>query len=133
MEIYKSEYWSINFDNTNRVIHPKWNTKSGEMGEDIYLSEMWKYTELVEEYKPLKALINLTEFSFPITPEIQTVIDTEMFPRILAVGVRKVAIILSPDFIAQLSIEQVMEEEKGMEFNTNYFDSEETALKWLME
>lgn len=131
MEVYKSKNWIIEFDKENKTIHPKWFSESRDMTEQEYLNEMYKYVETVEEHKPAKAMIDLTEFYYGITPQIQEVVDKEMFPRILAAGVRRVAIIMSPDFITQLSIEQVMEEDKGKEFDTKYFASTKEAKEWL--
>jgi len=43
-----------------------------------------------------------------------------------------VAIVIPSELIASLAIEQVMEEAKGVEFTTRYFDDREQAKKWLL-
>jgi len=36
------------------------------------------------------------------------------------------------DFVAQLSIEQVMDENKGQEFQTKFFDDVDKAKAWIL-
>ena len=131
MEIYKSQYWSISYEKENAMIIPRWNENSFELTSDVYKFEMEKYTEMVEKYRPSKALIDTIKFGFTITPEIQEWTNKELFPRILASGVINVAIIMPDELITQLALEQVMEESQGVKFTTNYFSDESEAREWL--
>ena len=73
-------------------------------------------------------------FEFTISPEIQKWIDEKIFPRYIKAGVKKFAYIMSSDMVAQLSIEQTMEEQQASQgFQTNYFDNEADARKWLLD
>ncbi len=72
-----------------------------------------------------------TNFRFTIVPDVQTWVDKEVFPRFLAVGLKRYALIMSTQIVSQISIEQTMEEGAGNEFQTRYFDDEIEARKWL--
>lgn len=131
MQIHNSKYWTINFDETSKIINPEWNEKTAEMTDSEYKAEMEKYTELVEEYKPQKALIDCLQLYYVIPPKVQEWTNTTLFPRILGAGVNKVAILFPEDIITQLSLEQVMEEVLGQKFVTNYFSDKDKAKEWL--
>lgn len=131
MEVYKNEFWSIDFEAENEMLHPVWNENSAKLTPDMYKQEMEQYTQLVEKYKPKRALIDCMTFYFVITPDVQEWTNVNCFPRILATGVRDVAILLPSDFLTQLALEQVMDESLGIKFRTNYFDNEKAAREWL--
>jgi hypothetical protein len=133
MEIYKSKYWNIFFEESTKMIVPAWNEKTIELTDELYKFEMEKYTELVEKYRPNKALVNCLKQSFAIGVDLQEWTNNTLFPRILAVGVTRVAILMPADLIAQLSLEQTMGEALGVKFVTDYFDNEPEARKWLLE
>jgi hypothetical protein len=45
---------------------------------------------------------------------------------------RWVAFVVGNDFFVVLSTKQVMAEQNGIKFTTQYFDSEEAAKKWIL-
>ncbi len=132
MEVYKSEHWSIFHDEELKLLTPVWNNNSESMTEDLYKSEMNNYAQTVEKYKPKQLLIDCRDFCFPITPTIQEWIDKTIFPRVLSVGVTYVAIVIPSELIANLSVQQAMEESEGTKFQTRYFDNREDAKQWLL-
>ncbi|GAB4395470.1 MAG: hypothetical protein OHK0053_03600 [Microscillaceae bacterium] len=69
---------------------------------------------------------------FAIAPTVQEWIDKTIFPRVLAVGVLHVAIVIPSELIANLSVQQAMEESEGAKFITRYFDKSEDAKQWLL-
>lgn len=131
MEIYKSEFWVIEYESQIKTIVPRWFAASAELTSELYRKEMLKYTDLVEEYKPINALIDNTKLGYAIPPDDQEWTNEELFPRIIAAGVKRVVILLPQELITQLSLEQVMEEEHGLEFETKYMSNEKEAREWL--
>lgn len=132
MEVYRSEYWSISHEPEAELLIPIWNDNSKRLTEDLYKTEMENYVELVEKYQPKQLLIDCREFYFPIVPTVQEWIDKTIFPRVLAVGVMYVAIVIPSELIANLSVQQAMEESEGTKFITRYFDKSEDAKQWLI-
>lgn len=132
MEVYKSAYWAIFYDEEWKLLTPVWNNNSENLTEDEYKAEMENYVELVEKHGPKQLLIDCREFYFPIAPTVQEWIDKTIFPRVLAVGVRHVAIVIPSELIANLSVQQAMEESEGAKFTTRYFDNSEDAKQWLL-
>lgn len=133
MKVYESNYWIIYFEDDNKLIRTVWNENSAKLTKDLYQKEMSEYAAQVEKNKPSRLMVDSQKFFFPITPDLQEWTNNQIFPRVLAAGLRKVAIILTPDIISQMSLEQTMEEDTGLQFQTKYFDSEEESRKWLMK
>ncbi len=132
MEVYKSKYWIINFEEENALMNPRWLEESGNMSTEEYKSEMLKYVDLVKKYRPDKALIDNFKCGYAIEPVVQEWVNENFFPPILAVGVKRIAILMPEEIVLQLSLEQVMEESRGLEFETKYFSNEQVAREWLM-
>lgn len=132
MEVYKSTYWTIFYEKGEQLLIPIWSSSSSNMTKDVYKAEMKNYLQVVEEYEPTRLLIDCREFYFPIEPEIQEWIDKNIFPKVLNVGVKYVAIVIPSELIANLSVQQAMEEQEGLKFTTRYFDNREDAKKWVV-
>ncbi|WP_291726475.1 hypothetical protein [Bernardetia sp.] len=133
MEIYNSEYQTINFDKTKSILSKSWTSKTEDLDEDTFSSEVIKIAEYTEEYKVQYILDDTRDFTFTISVELQNWVDNEVFPRFIAAGLKKYAIIVSKEFISQLSIEQTMEGDAGSQsFEVQYFDNTEEANNWIM-
>lgn len=132
MEIYKSDYQIINFDDSKSLLSKSWTPKTEDLEKDTFHDEVNKIAECAEEKNAKYILDDTRDFSFTITIELQSWVDNEVFPRFIAAGLKKYAIIVSKEFISQLSIEQTMEGEKGSQtFEVQYFDNTEEARHWI--
>lgn len=130
--IHESDFIKIQYFEDKALFEFTFSDLS-DMSGDVFKKELDKQAELAESYNPLRFLFHSKNFNFSITPDIQKWTDEHIFPRYVKAGVKKFAYIFSSDFISQLSIEQVMEEQKAQEgFQTRYFDSEDKAREWLM-
>ncbi|WP_375562805.1 STAS/SEC14 domain-containing protein [Bernardetia sp. OM2101] len=132
MEFYKSDYQTINFDESKSLLSKSWTPKSEDLETDTFHNEINKVVECAEKNNVKYILDDTRDFSFTITIELQSWVDNEVFPRFIAAGLKKYAIIVSKEFISQLSIEQTMEGEKGSQtFEVQYFDNTEEARNWI--
>ncbi|GAB4395469.1 MAG: hypothetical protein OHK0053_03590 [Microscillaceae bacterium] len=52
MEVYKSAYWSIFYNEEWKLLTPVWNNNSENLTEGEYKAEMENYVELVEKHRP---------------------------------------------------------------------------------
>lgn len=132
MEIYKSKHWTILYDSEKELITTIWNKLSFHMTDEIYQNEMLNYAQMVEKYKPLRLLVDSHYFEFVISPVMQEWTNNTIFPRVLAAGLKRVAITVPPNIITQLSLEQTMSEPTGNNFITRYFGNRGDAVQWLI-
>lgn len=131
MEAYKSTFQTIRVYEDLKLLAKEWTTDTEYMSEQKFKEEVEKIAEVAEKYKVEKFHDNTTNFLFPISPELQTWVNESIFTRFIAAGLKKYALIVSKEMIAQLSIEQTMEEENASNFQVKYFDSPEKASEWL--
>jgi hypothetical protein len=132
VEIYKSDYQTINFDESKSILSKSWTPKTDDFNTIIFCDEVNKIAECAETNHVKYFLDDTRDFSFTITVELQRWVDNEVFPRFIAAGLKKYAIIVSKEFFSELSIEQTMEGEKGSQsFEVQYFDNAEQARHWI--
>ena len=97
--------------------------------------ELQKYWEFMEQcfikYKPKYNLTNAVNFLFPVNPQNQEWID-KTIARTAAAIIKKKAMVMSSDFIAQLSIQLTLEENNASDINIKHFESRQEALNWLL-
>ena len=77
-------------------------------------------------------LVDMRNFSYGVLPELQEWHKDHVYPKVLELGVRKMAILTSPDIFAAISAEQTFDEYKAGSLVTQYFKSEDEAMEWLM-
>lgn len=131
MEAYKSAYQIINVFTEQKLLQKEWFTATESMKDQTFQKEVEKIAEIAEMYKVERFHDNTTNFLYPISPDLQTWVNEQIFPRFIAAGLRKYAIIVSKEMITQLSIEQTMEENNASSFQVRYFDDVTKASTWL--
>lgn len=55
----------------------------------------------------------------------------EILKKYCEMGIKKIAFIISDDLVAQVSIEQAIQESKDTDTLIKYFGTEEKAQRWL--
>ena len=66
-----------------------------------------------------------------IDPDDEKWSNEDWFPRALAGGVKKMALIPSEDIFNKLSVENIMNEVTGTDLVVHYFEDVEEAKMWL--
>lgn len=128
MEIYKSQFKTTDWDSDNSILANYWT--ANEMQAEDFKKEIEVWVELAEKHNAKNLLADTSKFNFPVSVELQEWTNNVVFPRLIGAGAVKFAIVESKEMLAQLSIEQTMEESEA-KFQTRYFSSREEALKWL--
>lgn len=131
MELYSTNFMSVYYDEKNSLISNKWTKATSKLTEETFKKEVLRHLENVEKLHPNKLLIDTSDFEFVIMPEIHDWHGETISPKYVEAGVKKIAFIVPEELFSQTSIEQTMEEEKDEVLETEYFDSETEALKWL--
>jgi len=140
--IYSSKFEDIYFDSQMREALQIWNENTTLLNDSLLKEEQVKMAELFEEYKPLFHLADARKFFYPISPEIQHWINTEIAARIKIGGVRRSAMVLPEEFIAALGVEQLGEEigdaqsskknkSDTYDYDVAVFSSLEEAREWF--
>ena len=114
------------------MIIDKFLSATENMNADDFKREMLIFVEKCEQYKPKRELVYLLDMKYGIVPQDQEWMNINVFPKYKNI-IKRMAFLMPTDLLAQMSVEQTMEEETGQGFTQAYFDNEEEARKWLME
>jgi len=131
MKIYESKFKTTVYSESESLISNYWTNE--EMQDADFQHEITVWIEAIEELTPLRLLADTRLFNYAITVDMQEWNNNTTFPRIIAAGVKKFAIIMPADLLIQLSLQQTMEEDKTGAFAYNYFDNEDSARAWLLK
>lgn len=129
--IYESAYFKVEFDSSTKLLKTVWNEKSGEMNEKQMREEILKAASLVEEYKPLYILTNDRDRTYVYTVEVQQWVAQTLASAAIKAEIKKFAVLLPTEIIAQMSTEQTADEVHNTPYEVNLFNDEQEALKWL--
>ncbi|TAF32301.1 MAG: hypothetical protein EAZ57_09375 [Cytophagales bacterium] len=132
MRVYENKYWTVDYFADKGLIVLTWLQESYRMTDNEYKDCFLAYAEITEKFKPTRNISDVRDMKFLITPELQEWTNEVVFSRFWAVGLRKVAFVTSKVMLAQMSVEQTMEEETGSSFEFQYFDTIENAEKWVL-
>lgn len=120
--------WKFSYNESDSYFKTIW--KGVLIDDSEFKQKMQDIAHFCQIHKPKAFLANTTGMNYSITPTMQEWHNNLLFPIFAKIGLQKMAIVLSEDLFTQVSIEQAYEENPNS-FQTQYFDSEETALIWI--
>ena len=132
MEVYKSKYLHIAFFAEERLIEATWLSTTKTMNTDECKQEFLNYLDVARKQRPIRGLVDTSDMYFTFGPEMQDWINQTIFTQFLKMGINKVAFVISKDFFAQLSTQQIMNEKEGLKHTREYFDTKEAARQWAL-
>lgn len=128
--IYTSKFQEITkLSNQDFFIISWYDTK--DMLDDEYRAEILEQLVCYQQYKVKGSLIDTSTFQFAIAPDTQEWANTNIFPPAAQAGLKYVALLVTQDFYAQLSIEQYTNEDKNNLLEFKFFCDIEKARDWL--
>ncbi len=128
--LYSNPFITISIDKDAKLLQVIWSKESGKIDEAFFRFVNEKYVEYAQTYTIEFALVDTINFQFAIRPELQEWVANTILPNLIGAGWRKIAFLMSDDFVAQLSVEQTMEE-RDLPFDVKYFSDKAKALNWL--
>ncbi|WP_020531664.1 hypothetical protein [Flexithrix dorotheae] len=132
-KVYESNFQYSYFDKEKSLLIHRWKPASKKLSEEECKTELLQQIVLVETFQPRITLADATNFFFTISIELQEWVDDELIPRAINAGLQKMAFVMSKEFVAQLSVEQTLNEKNAKEFMSAFFATEEEALEWLCD
>lgn len=130
MTLHDSKFQTVIFDQQRSIVGNFWKLETKEITEDEFRNEISKFEEIIAKNKPKGLVGVVVGLQYPVHVETQEWIAQNLFNTLKKVGVKKYAIVVSPDILTQLSVELTIEEDTTQAFETKYFDTEEDAKNW---
>jgi len=135
--IYESQFQKDFFEKEKKRIYVFEQPATEYFTESTFKNEMLTVTDMTAEFfrknsdKPQQMFIDMREFRFVVSPELQEWHAKTNFTKYLEMGISQVAILVSQDFFAKISVEQSFEENIVANSIIQYFEDENEALAWL--
>ena len=128
--IFDKPFLKIISDAEKELIHLRWinYSQSEEFREGLMFA-----LDYVNKHKIKRWLANLRDMSI-IKESDRTWTNEVWFPEIAKTELKKMAILVSMDFLNQSSVTRIMNKaEEVIQFKTEYFNDIDRARDWLME
>ncbi len=132
MKIFENEFIVISIEESNNLYVENWLPATKNMTKDQWKETRLKLRDAFLQYKTDKLLTLTKEFYFAITPELQEWL-AEKVTKEVGHLIKKIALIIPTSVIAEMGVEQLMEEKETGKLLSKYFDDEQEARKWLFE
>ncbi len=134
MEILSSSpYMFFEWDSLLSLLICNVKPESIRMEDGEYRDEIRTIITYVNQHKPQNVIGNMQDMNFTISLETQEWLDANLFAAYTKNGTKKLALVLSKDLFAAVSIEQTMDDHTPSIFETQYFDDIDNAMLWIQD
>ncbi|OJJ22808.1 hypothetical protein BKI52_00200 [marine bacterium AO1-C] len=135
INIYNSPYIEIFLFKEANIMTHVWKPATIHFTDEEYKAEYQRIIKSLLKLPaiPQKTIIDLREFYFALSPEMQDWHGENVFSILYNLGEFYLAVINSPDFIVTVYVEQTFEEfnEKKLKITRKHFENLEEAKIWL--
>jgi len=134
MDLYKSDYQIIRFDQASQAYVCQWLEESYQMDDYIFESEFSAIAHVVDQQDNLlsdKLIIDAQHADFEITPDLHAWQEDEVLSYLLSRGLQKFAIVLDHQDVSELHDFEQIQTNKQPFFQVGYFPSVALANEWL--
>lgn len=129
-----SKFYTISHTPEQSLMTITWKPESENMEYEDFKNILLGILEFIKEYKPLWYIADSKHYSYPIVPSLQDWSNSDFLPKIYELGVKKMAIITSEDFITRISVSQALNEStEEVKTKTANFATFEECLVWFNE
>ena len=133
MIVANSDFLVLSYLEENQIIKVDWKSASSEMSKEDFKMQVHLENDAFNQYKPSCILGQTQNLSYTISPQEQDWHNEIILPTFKNIGLKKMAIVVSADFFAQISVNQILDEDVNASYKTQYFEDEMSALDWLKE
>ncbi len=133
MILYESIYAKTEFFEDLNLLKQVFFPETVNMTKQEFQESQLILLDRIIKHKPQIILSNLTDLLFLVSVDLQDWLVKNIYNEGGKYGVRKVAYLVSPDFMVQLSAEMVIEDYKARIFENRFFANEAEAMNWLLK
>ncbi|HYF33628.1 MAG TPA: hypothetical protein VD993_21030 [Chitinophagaceae bacterium] len=130
-ELYRSAHQCIEYYPEHSMIKRVLSGIAENANWPAFQVECLEYASIVRVYKPQYILSDARKFQIIMLKEMQDWVNDNLINVFNEIMLQKCAIIIPPQFLHQLGIEQTIEANPDNAFEVQYFENEEDAIEWL--
>lgn len=131
MTVYESDYAKVLYKPDENIVEQYWLPATEDMDDDEYQRIQLATLKAFVDNEVELLFVDTQNMAYPIEPEMQQWSKEEIMDKLLQTKFRKVAYIVSQDFLSQVSIEQTVNEDTSNRMVAQYFDNAKDAREWL--
>ncbi len=130
--LYKNQFVTYLLDTEKHIFEEFFHVATETMNEAEYRALTIKMVELLAEHEPKYIFADFTDMRYTISVELQAWADKLIGKAVKVHNVKKSALLVSQDFIAQVALE-LLAEEQNIKSNIilQFFAEENEARRWL--
>ena len=98
-----------------------WKSESENLTKEKFVKEGQRIFENILKLKCQNLIRDSTNLKFPVSPDLQEQFNKTMFVHLNNSFLKKAAHVISDEFIVELSLEQLGEENTGKTFEDKFF------------
>lgn len=132
-ELYQDRYVRILMDTQCALLEKCWSGNTLDMSEDEFKAIGYQIIDFLKKYRPRYLLCDTSHFNYIILPDMQHWIDRHVAKTAVETGIVRMAYLASSDYIAQIAIEQSMDEIYAKAITSRCFTDEWQARSWLLQ
>ncbi len=133
MIVKQTSFLALSYFSETELLELEWLAATSDMTDKEFQEQVSMENEVLLKYKPKKILAKTLEMEYTIAPEEQEKHNKIILPAFKAIGLQKLAIVVSYDIFTQVSISQIIDDDITAGYKTNYFDDTNSAMAWLTE
>lgn len=133
LTLIENEFVVLHFNAHSSMLQEDWKSTSDYMTDEEFMQYQEQKLKVSQEIKPQLLLADNTEFLMTVAPELQVWTNKHILIPQIKLGLERVAMIRSTDLFSQISLEQMMAEERSQALAVEYFNSLQEAQNWLDE
>ncbi|SFF52436.1 hypothetical protein [Thermoflexibacter ruber] len=109
-----------------------WKPANFVMTEEEYQNTMLTLLQFLSKHKPKYVIADFRESEFVVIPSLQVWLSEHIIKPAVQISMKKLFLVLrKEDLIQELSLEQILEEAKDVNFQSFTLHSIDTALEYV--
>src|SRR5215213_2770723 len=121
-ELYRSAYQRIEYEPEYSLLKRVLTVQADQHNWPEHQVEWQEYASLVRNYQPESIFVDAREFRFLLLKDMQEWINRNVIAVYNDINLKKWAIVIPPQFLQQVSIEQTIDANPSNTFKTQYFE-----------
>ncbi|WP_338765600.1 hypothetical protein WAF17_01980 [Bernardetia sp. ABR2-2B] len=129
----KTSFLILSYSPETEILELEWLAKTSEMTDKEFQEQVLLENKMLLKHKPKKILAKTLQMEYTISPDEQEKHNDIILPTFKAIGLEKLAIVVSHDLFTQVSISQILDDDTTAGYQSNYFEDITSATAWLSE
>ena len=134
---FENKYITASVDKSKKMLSLTWQPETENMSNEEFKEILLKLVDMVLQNDVEFWLGDTKLFNFIIEPEVQEWILPNYNEKLIAGGMKRMALIIPEQLFSEVSVtqttEEMLEAAQNEMFQIKYFDSVKNAQEWLTE